>query len=115
MANHDNAAYPGITYAMTELSLRQQAPPSLHRAGHIRETFHQANDGIANEAKRDSEMVKLDKPFPELKPNYARGLKRSSFNQNWLREQRAAKMVDFANQRQVAPHQKQRSEPVMTR
>jgi hypothetical protein len=100
---------------MSEPSLRQQAPSSLHRAGHIRETFHQANDGTSNEAKRDSEMVKRDKPFPELKPNYSRGLKRSSFNREWLREQRAAKMADFANQRQAAPHQKSRSEPVIAR
>lgn len=115
MADHDSGVSQGITYAMTEPSLRQQAPPSLHRAGHIRETFHQANDGTSKEAARDSEMVKRDKPFPELKPNYARGLKRTSFDQNWLREQRAAKMADFANQRQAAPHQKSRSAPVMVR
>lgn len=45
-----------------------------------------------------SQMVKLSKPFPELKPKNATPVLRQSFNQNWLAEQRRAEMDNYRAQ-----------------
>ena len=118
-----------ICFAMSEPSLREQAPSCLRRAGPLREQFVAANDrqekppaNILNDGDRSkdeerggSQMVKRQKPFPELKPSYAHYLKRTSFNQEWIREQRAEKIHQFELQRQIAPQQKRLSEPGLER
>lgn len=118
-----------ISFSMSEPSLREQAPSCLRRAGPLREKFiaandleekHQENilsDGDRNrdEGRQGSQMVKRQKPFPELKPSYAHYLKRTSFNQEWIREQRAEKIQKFETQRQISPQQNRRSEPVLER
>lgn len=104
-----------ISYSMREPSLREQAPSCLQRAGPLRGKFIAANDRTRDEKRQGSQMVKRDKPFPELRPNYAHYLKRTSFNQEWIREQRAENIQQFETQRQIAPQQKQRSEPLLAR
>lgn len=118
-----------ISFSMSEPSLREQAPPSLRRAGPLREKFIAANDReekppehIVNDGGRDRdeerqglEMVKRQKPFPELKPSYAHHLQRASFNQEWIREQRAARIHQYEAQRKIVQPQKQRSEPLLER
>jgi len=118
-----------ISFAMSEPSLREQAPSCLRWAGPLREQFVAANDreenppaNILNDGDRSkdeerggSKMVKRQKPFPELKPSYAHYLKRTSFNQEWIREQRAEKIGQFELQRQIAPQQKRLSGPSMER
>ncbi|WP_456417148.1 hypothetical protein [Thiolapillus sp.] len=51
------------------------------------------NDGdrSKDEERGESQIVKRQKSFSELKPNYAHYLKRTSFNHEWIREQRAEK------------------------
>lgn len=44
-------------------------------------------------------MVKLHKPFPELKPKAEQGPVKHSFNQAWLKEYRAAKLATFKETR----------------
>lgn len=118
-----------ISFAMSEPSLREQAPSCLQRAGPLRKKFIAANDReekpseiILNDGDRSrdeersgSQMVKRQKPYPELKPSYAHYLKRTSFNQEWIREQRAEKIRQYETQRQIAPQQKQRSVPYLER
>jgi hypothetical protein len=118
-----------ISFAMSEPSLRQQAPPSLQRAGSVRGHFIAANDRVKKPTEHDfndgdrnrddgrngSQMVKRQKPFPELKPSYAHYLKRTSFNQEWIREQRAEKVRLFETQRQISPQQNRLSEPSLER
>lgn len=118
----------GISYAMSEPSLREKAPSCLQRAGPLRSQFSIANDREAKqpetgshevrtseEPQRGSQMVKRHKPFLELKPSYANQVKRSLFNQDWIRLQRAEKNHQFRTQRQVAPQQRRLSEPVLER
>ncbi|MES9971750.1 MAG: hypothetical protein ABW092_17080 [Candidatus Thiodiazotropha sp.] len=64
---------------------------------------------------RGSLMVKLHRPFPELRPKYEEGPIRSAFNQAWFREQRAAQLQRLKAQHQVAQSKNRRSEPVRER
>jgi hypothetical protein len=81
----------------------------------------QLNDQGKSEAQRREEsgrgslMVKLHRPFPELRPKYEEGPIRSTFNQAWFREQRAAQREYMRTQRQITPHQNRRSEPTRER
>ncbi|MDQ3186735.1 MAG: hypothetical protein M3Q16_09855 [Pseudomonadota bacterium] len=47
-----------------------------------------------------SQMVKRDKPFPELRPDFEQAPIRETFNRAWLREQRAARLADLNRQRE---------------
>lgn len=118
-----------VSFAMSDALLREQAPPSLLRAGPLREEFVAANDHAElwrkktiddelptkGDERSGSQMVKRQKPFPELKPSYADCVKRNTFNQDWIREQRAEKIHQFKTQRQIAPQQKRCSEPSFER
>ena len=118
-----------ISFSMSEPSLREQAPASLRRAGPLREKFIAANDRevkppvntwndgrqYSDEERHGSEMVKRQRPYPELKPSFADYSKRTSFNQEWMREQRAAQIHQFESQRQIAPQQDRLSEPSFER
>lgn len=118
-----------ISFSMSEPSLRESAPPCLRRAGPLREKFIAANDhdekqqkNILNdngrtrdEERNGSQMVKSEKPFPELKPTNSHDLKKYFFDQAWLREQRQAQLNNFRIQRQSAPQQNRQPEPVFER
>jgi len=105
------------SFAMSEPSLRDKAPPSLKRAGSIRENFTIANEARRAQegVQRGSSMVKRQKPFPELKPNYADYLKRNSFNQEWLQQQRVAKLEELQRQSQFSESQRPHSGPSLER
>jgi hypothetical protein len=45
-------------------------------------------------------MVKRDKPFPELRPEFEQTPIRETFNRAWLREQREARLADLNRQRE---------------
>ncbi len=46
-----------------------------------------------------SEMVKRDKPHPELRPEHEQAPIRETFNRAWLREQREARLNELERQR----------------
>ena len=118
-----------ISYAMQEPSLRAMAPSSLYKAGPLRPHFLAANDmheyvqnvgqqyekqgGAENES--GSEMVKRDKPFPELKPKNANEIKSEFFNRAWMQEQRRAMMARFEEQSHTEPIQNRRLQPILER
>ena len=52
-----------------------------------------------SERSGGSEMVKRDKPHPELRPEHEQGPIRETFNRAWLREQREARLADLERQR----------------
>ena len=56
--------------------------------------------GESERGGRSSNMVKLDKPFPELRPANENAPIRESFNRAWLREQREARMAEYERQRE---------------
>ena len=131
MASHAKAR-TGASYASRKPGLREGMPEGLRRAGSTRTPFDHARDPWLSkqlkaekqsEAKRretgdGSKMVKLHKPFPELRPKQARGPIRDSFNRAWLREERAAQMQQFEAQarhmQSEAQHQQQQSQQQQT-
>lgn len=46
-----------------------------------------------------SEMLKRDKPHPELRPDHEQAPIRETFNRAWLREQREARLNELERQR----------------
>ena len=107
-------------------------PPSLLHAGPLRRSFDHARDPYIStqikdlekseaqrreETGRGSMMVKLHKPFPELRPKNETKPLRQAFNSAWLKEQREAMMSRFESEQK---HQEKntdyvRSEPNITR
>jgi len=99
----------GISYAARKEGLREQMPESWHKAKSPRQPFENARDpwlrkqreaDKQSEAQRresgdGSKMVKLHKPFPELRPKRERSQIRHSFNRAWLREDREARERQF--------------------
>ncbi|SCX83191.1 hypothetical protein SAMN05216420_10137 [Nitrosospira sp. Nl5] len=89
----------------------RQAPP-LHRAFDLARDPYIAKQIMAmeqTEAQRrgdtersggGSQMVKRDKPFPELRPEFVQAPIRETFNRAWLREQRDARLADLNRQRE---------------
>lgn len=112
-----------LSFSMQEPSLRDQAPPSLQRAGSINQSFRenaQASMSIktqnrARKIESGSGMVKQDRPFPELKPKNSQDIKKIAFDQAWIREQRAAQLDSFATERQNQFHENHYSQPVLER
>jgi len=89
----------------------RQAPPHRQQFDHARdptvskqlkamELTESQRRGESERGGRGSEMVKLDKPFPELRPEHERAPIRETFNRAWLREQREARMADYERQRE---------------
>lgn len=110
----------GISYSMQEPSLRAMAPPSLFRAGSIQSQFSRNAEQQRDTAERNagdtgSEMVKREKPFPELKPENANEVKAAFFNQAWIQEQRRATLARFQDQSHAMPRQERQRERVMER
>lgn len=119
MAAFDNNS-SAISYSMQEPSLRAMAPPSLQRAGPIQSQFSQyaalRQETLTRNANdTGSEMVKREKPFPELKPENANEIKATFFNQAWMQEQRRAMLANFEVQRQNLPPENRRLERVLER
>jgi hypothetical protein len=89
----------------------RQAPP-LHRefdlardpyiAKQIRamEQTEAQRRGESERSGGGSQMVKWDKPFPELRPEFEQTPIREAFNRAWLREQREARLADLGRQRE---------------
>ena len=89
----------------------RQAPP-LHRdfdlardpyiAKQIRamEQTEAQRRGDSEHTGDGSQMVKRDKPFPELRPDFEQAPMRETFNRAWLREQREARMMELERQRE---------------
>lgn len=88
-----------------------QAPP-LHRdfdlardpyiAKQIRamEQTEAQRRGDSERSGGGSQMVKRDKPIPELRPDFEQAPIRETFNRAWLREQRDARLADLNRQRE---------------
>jgi len=51
------------------------------------------------EGERGSDMVKQDSPYLKLRPKCELEPKRASFNQAWLKEQRAAMLAQYHSER----------------
>jgi hypothetical protein len=117
------------SFAGKNSELAGDTPATFRRAPPHRQAFDHASDpyvgmqlkdmekteaqrrGESERSGRDSEMVKLDKPFPELRPANENAPIRESFNRAWLREQREARLADLDHQReeQYAIEQPQRN------
>ena len=122
MAAHDKAD-TDIIYSSREARLRQDLPSRLLNIGNVRPSFDHARDPLINaqlkdlkktEAKRrdggaGSKMVKLHKPFPELRPKHDLSQIRKTFNKNWLSEQRRVQMKQFEAQEQHLAAEKTQS------
>lgn len=106
-----------ITYAANDPSLSGDMPESFSHAPPMTQHFNDAGDPLAkasreamdkSERERREEsgvprMVKLHKPFPELKPEHerAQGPQRTRFNNDWLKEQRDMRLAEFADEREI--------------
>jgi hypothetical protein len=94
----------------------QNAPP-LHRefdlardpyiAKQIRamEQTEAQRRGDTERSGGGSQMVKRDKPFPELRPEFEQTPIRETFNRAWLREQREARLMELNRQRERRTHE----------
>ena len=95
-----------LSHAGRDSELSQRAPVSLRNLKPANLNFNDSADPLRKkerDALKQSEtqrreamdqgslMVKLQKPFPDLKPRNADKILRQSFNQDWIKEhQRAA-------------------------
>ena len=102
------------SYAGREPELSRATPDSLRHLRALRSPFDHARDSLIStqlrdmekaeaqrrgEAGRGSAMVRLHRPFPELRPKHDMTQIRPAFNQAWLREQRAAKLAQYQAER----------------
>ena len=123
MAAHDKAD-AGPLYSSREARLRQGVPSRLQNAGHARHDFDHARDPFISAQRKDlekaeskrreegdgSKMVKLHRPFPELRPRHDLSQIRGNFNKNWLSEYRRAQMKQFEAQEQHLAAEKNQSQ-----
>ena len=102
------------SYAGREPELSRGTPDSLRRLRALSTPFDHARDPLISaqlkdmekteaqrrgEGGRGSAMVKLHRPFPELRPKHDMTQIRPGFNQAWLREQRAARLAQYQAER----------------
>jgi len=89
----------------------REAPPSRREFDHARDPYiskqlkamektEAQRRGESERSGRGSEMVKLNKPFPELRPANEQAPIRQAFNRAWLREQREARIAELERQRE---------------
>ena len=122
-----NAKVRAPSYAGSEPALQQNAPVSLKRLRALRSPFDHARDPLISaqlkamamtesqrreESGRGSSMVGKERPAPVLRPKRAQALIRASFDQAWLREQRAAQLARFQTERAA---RSERSTPAPSR
>ena len=115
MTAHDKR-HSRASYAGREPGLSQGIPASLRGWRALRAGFDHARDPFISaklkamektesqrreEAGSGSGMVKMQRPFPDLRPKQEQGPLRASFNQAWLREQRAARLAQLAREAAV--------------
>lgn len=116
MARSDKPHATKRSYSATHPELSGDMPDSLRNAPRSREQFDQARDPLIalqiramqktesqrrEESAGGSEMIKLHKPFPELRPKHEKAPLRDSFNQAWMREHRAAHQALLERQREI--------------
>ncbi len=88
-----------------------QAPSSRREFDHARDRYislqlkameqtEAQRHGESERSGRGSDMVKLSKPFPELRPKLEQAPIREAFNRAWLREQREARLAELERQRE---------------
>lgn len=116
---HNGTVSPRTTsFAGKHPELAGDVPDSFHEAPPNRREFDHARDryvslqlkameqteaqrrGESEHSGRGSNMVKLNKPFPELRPANEQAPIRQAFNRAWLREQREARLAELERQRQ---------------
>ena len=89
----------------------REAPPNRREFDHARDHYismqlmdmektEAQRRGESERSGRNSEMVKLNKPFPELRPANELAPIRQAFNRAWLREQREARLAELERQSQ---------------
>lgn len=102
--------------ASLDKDLQSRLPESLRTQAGVSSPFEHArcplnsmqlNDLNKTEAERRGEqggsnMIKLHKPFPDLKPKNHQSVVRQHFNQQWLREQREARMQHYVQEAREA-------------
>ena len=118
-----------LSFAGRDPDLRRDVPASFKALEPAHRAFEQARDPLIRaqhqameqteaqrrgESGRGSTMVKLDKPFPDLRPKNDNSQIRPAFNSAWLREQRAARMAEFDRQRAAEPSHEREHAPVPT-
>ena len=103
--------------------LRMQTPQSLRSAKGVSRTFDHARDPLISKQINDinkaekqrreegergkgSEMIKLHRPFPDLRPKNDNTQIKITFNQDWLREQRKAQLSNFRKAEKNISHEK---------
>jgi hypothetical protein len=117
--NADGLAAPSTTsFAGKHPELANDNPESFRQASPLHREFDLARDpyiakqirameqteaqrrGESERSGGGSQMVKRDKPFPELRPEFEQTPIRETFNRAWLREQREARLADLNRQRE---------------
>ncbi|CAA0099560.1 Uncharacterised protein [Halioglobus japonicus] len=122
-----NAKRPSrLSFAGRDPDLRRDTPASLQSQSPVQPAFEQVRDPLIRaqhkamekteaqrrgESGRGSTMVKLDKPFPELRPKNDNSQIRPAFNQAWLQEQRAARKAELEDQREALPSREREPAP----
>jgi hypothetical protein len=116
--NADSSAAPSTSFAGKHPELANDNPESFRQAPPLHREFDLARDpyiakqirameqteaqrrGDSERSGGGSQMVKRDKPFPELRPEFEQAPIRETFNRAWLREQREARLADLNRQRE---------------
>jgi hypothetical protein len=103
-----------LNFARHDEDLRKAEPECLRNQAPLRPEFDHARDPLISQqikdmekteaqrrddAARTSNMVKKDRPKPELRPKERNPVDRDKFNNNWLKEQREAQFTQFERQR----------------
>jgi hypothetical protein len=114
----NSSAAQTTSFAGKHLELANDNPESFRQAPPLHRDFGLARDpyiakqirameqteaqrrGESERTGSGSQMVKRDKPFPELRPEFERTPIRETFNRAWLREQRDARLADLNRQRE---------------
>jgi hypothetical protein len=121
--NADRSAAPSTSFAGKHPELANDNPESFRQAPPLHREFDLARDpyiakqirameqteaqrrGESERSGGGSQMVKRDKPFPELRPEFEQAPIRETFNRAWLREQREARLMELNRQREHRTHE----------
>jgi hypothetical protein len=119
--NADSSSAQTTSFAGKHPELANDNPESFRQAPPLHREFDLARDpfiakqirameqieaqrrGESERSGGGSQMVKRDKPFPELRPKFEPAPIRDTFNRAWLREQREARLADLNRQREHRP------------
>lgn len=106
----------------TPVSLRELKPTQLFFNEAVDPLLKKQHEALRKtEAKRreengsGSQMVKLHKPFPELKPKFSRYQLKKTFNSSWVRERERAAMELMEAQNSERNENAQLPTPIRTR